>query len=305
MNWLDAIIQILSNHRHPQDGNRPQTLTRSQLTHLLKNCPDALHQTFPTQHIHDSLTELNARGEILAGIGKRYCMAPPTVLASEETLVNGIRFQGDRAYLPLAHQMLETEQAYDEVLIRPKLHQWQSIQERLAHVGVRAMTFNQQINHLPRPHQPSQPELRSPWPEDPFGSTQARQTIWHYVPQAYVTQAERWQLIETKPATDSLIRLHSGDYLWYDTQTFYELEPDTALLTAFWLDQDHKLPLKLPWDSSKGRLDLKQTQLPSTYARQIWALSDPESDQYRTRYIAPVNRPLIVEILQQLGCQLV
>ena len=305
MNWLDAIIQILSNHRHPHDGNLPQALTRSQLTHLLKNCPNLLNQTFPTHHIHNLLTELTARGEILAGIGRRYCMAPPTVLAPEDTIVNGIRFQGDRAYLSLAHQILETDQNYDEVLMRPKLHRWQSVQERLAHVGVRAMTFTQQINHLPKLRQLSQPELRSPWPDAPFCSTQAKQTIWHYVPQAYANQSERWQRIETKPTADSLMRLHSGDYLWYDTQVFYELEPDTALLTAFWLDQEHKLPLKLPWDSSKGLLDLSQARLPSTYARQVWALSDAASDHYRTRYIAPVNRPLVVEILQQLGCQLV
>ncbi|NER79068.1 MAG: hypothetical protein F6K42_05710 [Leptolyngbya sp. SIO1D8] len=305
MNWLDAIIQILSNHRHPHHSNLPQTLTKLQLTHLLKTYPATPNQQFPTGQLQDALNELIARGEILSGLGKRYCMTPPSVFTNEEKTTNNVRFQGDRAYLSLAHQILETNQDHHEVLIRPKTRRLESIRDLLAHVGVRVVTFSQLVNHLPKPHKLSKHELRSRWSDNPFASKQTKQTIWRYTPQIYATQAKRWQLIETQPAVNSLIRLHSGDYLWYDTQTFYELEPDTALLTTFWLDQEQNLPLKLSWDSSKGLLHLTQTLLPSAYARQIWALSEPSPDHYRTRYVPPVNCPLVIEALQQVGCQLV
>ncbi len=305
MNWFEPIIQVLSNHRHPHNANLPHALTRTQLINLLKSYPTPHNYEFSAKKIHSALSELIARDEILEGLGKRYCMAPPAVLTQDEKKVSSVRFQGDRAYLSLAHQILETNQNQCEVLIRPRVHRLQYIQDRLTHVGVRLITLSQQVDRLPKPRSISEAELRVPWGDNPFRQTNSKQPIQCYCPKVNATQYERWQVISKPPSTPSLLRLHSGNFLWYDSQSFYELEPNTAYLTAFWLDHDHDCPLKLVWDKPKGLLHLRQTSLPSVYARWIWALSEPDFEHKRTRFIKPANQPLIIEALQQLGCCLV
>ena len=232
-------------------------------------------------------------------------MASPAVLTQDEQNVSSVRFQGDRAYLPLTHQILETNQDQFEVLIRPRVHRLRYIQDCLAHVGVRLITLSQQVEHLPKPRSISEAELRVPWGDNPFRQTNSKQPIQYYCPKVNATQYKRWQVISKPPSTPSLLRLHSGNFLWYNSQAFYELEPDTAYLTAFWSDRVHNCPLKLEWDKPKGLLHLRQMSLPSAYARWIWALSEPDVEHKRTRYIKPANQPLVIEALQQLGCCLV
>ena len=98
--WEKVII-LLSNHRSPINPAVPIPLTKRQILSLLTS---SLSPNYPqdklSQELEVTLRELEAKGEIYAGMGNRFCIAQPIVLY-EEAL-----FCGDRAYLPLTHQLL-------------------------------------------------------------------------------------------------------------------------------------------------------------------------------------------------------
>jgi len=55
----------------------------------------------------------------------------------------------------------------------------------------------------------------------------------------------------------------------------------------------------------RGHLDLKNVNLPSSYAQCLWRLSNPTDTDNRVRYVEPNRRNYIEEILRRLGCQIV
>jgi len=248
--------------------------------------------------------ELQAQGEILAGMGKRYCIAPPTVLARSQEDMASLRFQGDRAYLPLVHQTLKTNQSQQETLIRPSGQNFQRVQADLQRIGVCLMTVEDSLQELPQPRQPR--ILRSPLEDNPFFMYPE---IEVYKPQALKSQPERWQprsSYSTQALTsDLLLKLPTGEYLWLREGKFYELEPETAVLTMFAQDAAAEELLPIEWDEAPGRLHLQGIILPGAYARWLWRLSDSDPDRYRTRLVLPAYRPLIKEAFVRLGCQLV
>ena len=306
---LETILQLLSNQRHPSNSARPTPLTKHQLISLVRS---SLSPNQPTDgllgEVQEALSELQAQGEVLAGTGNRYCMAPPALLALERENLSGLLFRGDRAYLTLAHQALKTEQSEDNLRLRPKIQGFNRIRNCLSQVGIRLLTVADSIEHLPYPRQPSKALLRSPWSENPFTvSHWSREgSIQHYVPQRDTAQKERWLPLSPQQLQNrTLLQLPTGEYLWFQDQAFYELEPDAALLSMFHQDKETGYPLKLVWDKPQGRLNLQGTSLPSAYAQWLWRLSEPDSDQYRTRKIQPLNHPLVETAFQRLGCLLV
>jgi hypothetical protein len=305
MIYTEQIIKLLSNHRQQHRPELPQLLTSQAIATLVQ-------QSLPPQkddvslQIDAEMRELQAQGEILAGIGKKFCMAPPMVLAESETDMAGLLFRGDRAYLRLAHQALETGQPSAKLLLNPKINGFQRIRSRLKEVGIRLLTVERSVEHLPTPALPQPSMLKGAERQNPFETVAWTDSILHYLPQQGKQQSDRWsQVMRTGLADRTLLKLSTGELIWFEADKFYELTPDVAVLAMFQLDRSAPLPIAIPWDEAPGRLNLQGVNLPSNHAQLLWRLSEPEADAYRTRLFSPINRPIAREVLQHLGCVLV
>lgn len=292
------IVTILSEHRSPIDKSKPLTLTKRQILSLLESSlsPDYPHDKL-IQELESSLRELEAKGEIYAGAGNRFCIAHPIVL------YEGSLFIGDRAYLPLAHQVSGNPVMETNKLVFPNLS-FEVIQQKFSECGISLTTIEQSLQHLPAPSLPLTPMLRGYDVEDPFVNPDYA-GILHYVPQ-WGEQSDRWR--EPSRSTirnPDLLRLPTGEYLWYEQGIFYQLEKDAAILAMFKLDRESGQPIKIVWDRDRGHLDLKNVNLPSCYAQCLWRLSKTTDTDNRDRYVEPNRRKQIEEILRKLGCQVI
>jgi hypothetical protein len=137
----NSIVNLLSNHRDPHNQNRPSTLNKTQIIRLLRESISPDRQLLGLQEeICQALQELEAQGEILASKGNYYCIAPPTLLANSREDVTGVRFRGDRAYLSLAHERLNSRNPNrDEVKIHPRIRTFDRIQSKLDPIGIRLL----------------------------------------------------------------------------------------------------------------------------------------------------------------------
>ncbi len=306
--YLNQITSLLSNHRNSDRPEFPITLSKTQIISLVgASLSPNESQNNITTTIAEDLKELEARGEINAGSRNRYCIARPTVLAQAKDNLTGLLFKGDRAYLPLAHQVLKTEQEPTETSIRPNINNFEVIKNKLSQVAISLLTVEQSIESLPLPELPSKAILRSPYSLDPFENK-----VQQYLPQDnFHNQSERWRKITKSQLpipNKSLLKLATGEYLWFEDfedNKFYELEQDRAILTMFGLDKEKNHQLQIHWDKPEGKLNLQGVSLPSAYARWLWSLSKPVENSYRTRYIKPENRPLVESAFNRLGCLLV
>ncbi|NJL51547.1 MAG: hypothetical protein HC930_03835 [Hydrococcus sp. SU_1_0] len=307
----DKIILLLSQHRQPTNLSLPLALTVSQITSLLKSeiAPD---QNLDTEALWQDLNELEAMGEILAGDRNRYCIAPPTLLALDENDLTSLLFTGDRTYLALVHQTLESDPIdLDNLRIRPKKQNLSWIRSCLEQIGVRLWTVADSLANLPIPQKPDRVVLRSPLTRNPFENDNWRtdQNIQQYIPRFNLPQKERWQPANYAQilthSLSPLIRLPTGEYIWIDGTEFYEIEPDVAILAMFALDTEANANLRIIWDEPQGRLNLRGINLPSDYARCLWRISEPVNEMYRTRYFESVKRPFVRGNFKRLGCELV
>jgi hypothetical protein len=292
------IVTILSNHRSPITQSKPLTLTKRQILSLLESSlsPDYPHDKL-IQELESSLRGLAAKGEIYTGGGNRFCMAHPTVLYEEALFI------GDRAYLPLAHQALGNPVTETNKLVFPDLS-FEVIQQKFSERGIILTTIEQSLQHLPAPSLPLTPMLRGYDVEDPFVNPDYAGLL-HYVPQ-WGEQSDRWR--EPSRSTirnPDLLRLPTSEYLWHEQGVFYQLEKDAAILAMFKLDRESGQPIKIVWDSECGHLDLKNVNLPSSYAQCLWRLSNPNDTNNRDRYVEPNRRRQIEKILKKLGCQII
>jgi hypothetical protein len=307
---IEILIKILTNHRQLHGPERPKALTAQSIIGLIKHSLSPNHIA-NSDLVRECLQELQAQGEILAGLGNQFCIAPPTILVEDETNFVGALFIGDRAYLKLAHQALETGQPIFKTQLHPKIHGFYRIQERLRNHGIRLLTVTECISHLPIPEKPKLHILSgAEWHENPFQCWSTSGLIQAYLPKSqwnkWNKQRERWQSItQTNLTSDSLLKLSTGEYLWFAADQFYELSPDAASLTMFWLDQQVSLPSRVLWDEGPGRLDLQETILPGSYAQWLWRLSKPDPNQPRTRLFEPPQRTIVRQALIRLGCSLV
>lgn len=303
--YTDRIIKLLSNHRQSHRVELPQPLTLRAIATLIEQSLPPQHEDVSTQ-LDADLRELQAQGEVLAGMGNRFCVAPPVVLAEDETNLTGILFRGDRAYLRLAHQALETGQPSVRPIIHPRINGFHRIKERLRDVGIRLLTAASSVDHLPLPEFPQPVMLQGCESPHPFQATTWTAPVRQYAPRSGMQQFERWIPVTQASLSDlTLLKLPTGEWLWFEADQFYELTRDTALLVMFQLDHDAKIPIFLPWDDAPGRLNLQGISLPSSYAQLLWRLSQPDADIPRTRLFATANRPIAREALLRLGFILV
>jgi hypothetical protein len=292
------IVTILSNHRSPIDQSKPLTLTKKQILSLLES---SLSPDYPQdrliKELESSLRELAAKGEIYTGVGNRFCIAYPTLLYEEALFI------GDRAYLLLAHQALGNPVTETNKLVFPDLS-FEVIQQKFSERGISLTTIEQSLQYLPEPSLPLTQMLSGYEVENPFINPDYA-GILHYVPQ-WGEQSDRWR--EPSRSTirnPDLLRLPTGEYLWYKQEVFYQIEKDAAILAMFKLDQKDGQTIRVVWDSDRGHLDLKNVNLPSSYAQCLWRLSSPTDNDNRVRYVEPNRRNYIEEILRRLGCQTV
>lgn len=303
----ERIIKILSNHRQPHCPEHSKALTVRSIVNLVEHSLPP-NDIVNSDQIRECLQELQAQGEVLSGIGNRFCMAPPTILVENESNLAGVLFRGDRAYLKLAHQALETSQPIVKTQLNPRIHGFHRIQERLRNHGIRLLTVTDSVKHLPLPEKPELHLLSgAEWHEDPFQCWSTSGLIQAYLPKKqWQTQSDRWQFItQTNLTSDSLLKLSTGEYLWFAADQFYQLSPDAASLALFWLDKQKSLPLLVKWDEEPGRLNLQGTILPSSYAQWLWRLSKPDPNQPRTRLFEPTQRAVVHQAFTRLNCFLV
>jgi hypothetical protein len=302
------IINLLSQHRIPGRSHFPQPLTRHQLLSLLKaSQPPRLDgDAFSPSKLDSELTNLEAQGEILSGVGKRFCMASPTLLIDHENQTTELLFVGDRAYLRLAHQILETKQPIHQTRLRPRLRDVQRIQSTLESTGIGLLTVQKSVEYLPAPQLPEPWTVRgAEWSGNPCNLLQTSGYVQGYHP-GDKSQGDRWLDVTPQPRDlPSLLQLPDGVFLWMQHGHFFEISPDAACLAMFALDQQVSQPLKLAWDDAPGRLDLRCVRLPRAYAQLIWRLSNPSPEHNRIRYVDPQNQPRVKAALERLGCVLV
>ena len=297
-NIATKIVAILSDHRSPIDKSKPLTLTKRQILSLLESSlsPDYSHDKL-IQELESSLRELETKGEIYAGVGNRFCISHPTVVYEEELFI------GDRAYLSLAHQALGNLVMETNKLVFPDLD-FEVLQQKLLERGISLITIEQCLKHLPEPSLPLTQMLRGYEVEDPFINPDYA-GILHYVPQ-WAEQSDRWrEPSRSNLRNPDLLRLPTGEHLWYEQGIFYQLEKDAAILAMFKLDREVGQPIKIVWDSDRGHLDLKNVNLPTCYAQSLWRLSNSTDTDNRDRYVEPNRRKQIEEILRKLGCQVI
>jgi hypothetical protein len=304
---LETITELLSCHRNHSNVVFPAALTRQQIMNLSRSnlIPNQSLDKFQDD-LKSALEELQAQGEILIGVGNRYCMAPPTVLAEDEEKLTSLLFRGDRYYLSLAHQCLKTKQADQETKIRPQVRGFHRIRENLEQVGIRFLTVDDSLGNLPHPCKPSIDFSRSSWIEIDILNLPDT-VIRQYVPKQDTNQCDRWvslprEQVKNQIHNEEILKLSTGEYLWSINDQFYKIPPDVALLAMFQKDKDAGSLLKLQWDELQGRLNLSGVFLPSPYIHSLWRLSEPDETNYRIRYIAPANRPSVKTALKRLGC---
>jgi hypothetical protein len=308
----NSIISLLSNHRDPNNQNRPSTLNKTQIIRLLRESisPDRELSNLQ-EEICQALQELEAQGEILASKGNYYCIAPPTLLANSREDVTGVRFRGDRAYLSLSHELLKTNQNRDEVKIRPKIRTFDRIQAKLDPIEIRLLTAEDLIHHLPSLQKPPKYVLRCPTtlPDSSDGE------LFSYEPLPHTPQENRWRpVIVSKVLTladRSLLKLtkdrhyQNDRYFWNEGGEVYNLDRDVAVLAMFDKDRETNSPLRVIWHTSEGRLDLRDIYLPLAYMRYLWQLSGEAEQNSRIRSVPATSRSLIEPAFQKLGCLLV
>jgi hypothetical protein len=308
----NSIINLLSNHRDPNNQDRSHTLNKTQIIRLVR---ESISPERELSNLHEeicqTLQELEAQGEILASKGNYYCIAPPTLLANSREDVTGVKFRGDRAYLSLSHELLKTNQNRDEVKIRPRIRTFDRIQAKLDPIGIRLLTAEDLIYCLPSPQKPPKYVLRCPTtlPDSYDGE------LFSYEPVPNTLQEDRWQPVIVSQvltlADRSLLKLtkdrhyQNDRYFWYEGGEAYDLDRDVAVLAMFDKDRETNSPLTVIWHTSEGKLDLGDIYLPLAYMRYLWQLSGEAEQNSRIRSVPAASRSLIEPAFQKLGCLLV
>lgn len=298
MTLLNQLIDILSRHRGEGHRHHPRPLPLHVIIQLVQQEAAPDKPASDQSSILEALHELEARGEIVSGAGRRFCMAPPSLVIASDSLAN-FRFIGDRAYLAAVHHALGSCIDGDPRSLSSPLDPAQA-RLKLSRSGVGLQTWDELLRTLPTPSAPSSLTLRhAVWNRDPF---QLFDHIEHYKPSPSASQRQRWvELYHAEGDVSPLLRLPDQTLLWREDNHLYEISPDVALLAMFALDRDSGNPLLVPWQDATGRLDLRGIDLPGAYAKLLWAISESTPETWRTRTVKPPNRPLARAALSRLG----
>lgn len=297
----DDIISILTHQRSRENPRRPRPISLSAISCYLQHRLGPNDPEIPREQIQQSLERLEAKGEIIAGARRSYCMARPFVVLSSDGL-NDALFVGDRTYLRQAAECLETAIDTTDPVIRSQLTPEQARKRLTLHdIGILSLADLQE--KLPMPCLPAARKLLDAFPEKkPF---EVIEPVENYDPSLSSRQSRRWQsLYRGQPQRSPLYRLPDGSYAWFDGQETFALDRSTAQLAMFCLDQQAEVPALVIWDARTGILDLTDILLPLEYWRVVSRLSDEVDDQYRRRFVRTRYRDAVVATFLRLGIKL-
>jgi hypothetical protein len=198
MMYTEQIIKLLSNHRQQHRPEQPQLLTAQTITTLVQQSLPPQNEDISSQ-IDAEMRELQAQGEILAGTGKKFCMAPPMVLAESEIDLTGLLFRGDRVYLRLAHQALETGQQPAKRFLHSKINGFQRIKNRLKDVGIRLLTAQRSVEHLPTAELPQPYILQGYESNNPFETATWTDSIYQVAMLSYFGEFQNLKQMNIAP----------------------------------------------------------------------------------------------------------
>jgi len=230
-------------------------------------------------------------------------VAPPTLLAASRESLVGLRFRGDRAYLPLAHEILKTNQSPTEERLHPGVANFDRAKTRLQEYRISLLTFADLMSELPKPQKPQRSLLQEHQSALTFSELWQTSDVQQYIP-AYAEQHDRWKTLTSETLNnESLLRLPDQKYLWLEANQFYHLDRDTAIYTMFYLDRQEQQPIRLVLEDT-GRLNLQNIWLPDAYYQWCQQFWEPWEGERRVYKVLPANQPFVRAVFQRLGCDL-
>lgn len=300
--WSGKILQLLSQHRQPGQPALPATLSKTKVLSLLRQ---SVEPDYPEEQLREEVQKtlqlLKDQGELLSATGNYYCVAPPSVLAESPEHFVGLQFRGDRAYLPLAHEILKTNQPPTQEKLNPKSINFERAKQRLQAQRIRLLTLDDLVSELPMPEKPRRSTL------SPYELSLEQAELQHYCP-AYAEQDDRWRQLDTQsPKNESLLRKFEKSngkdyqYFWFEADQFYELDQDAAIYAMFYLDRRDQHPLRLVLEQDQ-RLNLKNTWLPDAYYQWCQQFLQPWEGERRVYQVLSTHRSLVRAVFERLGC---
>jgi hypothetical protein len=304
----EKILTILTNHRQPNNRELPRVLTLRSIVSLIEHSLPP-NEDINRKEIEDYLNQLQLQGEILQAKGKKYCVAPPTVLVEDKDNCNSLWFRGDRAYLKLVHQVLETRQIIPTLEINSRGKSFTQIKEKLNSCGVRLLTYQDTLYTLPIPQKP---KIYTQEKLDKIFQGEIKIYKPLFQQHLFKPQEERWKItVIERLINGSLIKsVNAKDYqyYWYQDKQFYQLtDKEQAPLTMFYLDKQAKCPLQISLDETKEgfQLDLQRVFIPYAYYKLVYGLSKPADKTQYIRIFDHIYRQLIEQVFKRLGCYFV
>jgi len=304
----ERILTILTNHRQPNNRELPRVLTLGAIASLIEHSLPP-NENINRKEIEDYLNQLQIQGEVLKTKGKKYCVAPPTLLVEDQNNCDILYFRGDRAYLNLVHKVLETRQIIPTIEINSRGKSFTEIKEKLNSYGIRLLTYQDTLYELPIPQKPQLHTL------DKLDNTlQGEIKIYNPSRQThlYKPQEERWKItVIDRLMNNSLVKsinAKNDEYYWYENNQFYQLTgKKQASLIMFYLDKKAKCPLQIFLDETKEgfQLDLQKVFIPHPYYKLVYGLSKPADKNHRIRIFDNIYRSLIEQVFKRLGCYFV
>jgi hypothetical protein len=297
------LLDTLSRHRKEDQPALPRPLPLSTIVYLLQQNRRPGSKSPTSNDLWKPLKSLLTRGEVFSQ-GSRFCMARPLIMSDCEPYEE-IRFIGDRAYLPLVHEVLATGQDSSQTLLHTDLT-LNEARAQLEGIGIPWLTWDDLLNQLPDPAMPSPHELRDKQlTNNPLESVSQ---FSNYQPRQGAEQSSRFvSLMRGQRISTPLILLPDGTWIWHANRKYSEISSDSAYLAMFYLDDQFFAPLPISWSSTSNELDLSQTLIPSSYKRLIEMSTQAnkystttDSDLASLYQVRPRARPVIAAALNRL-----
>jgi hypothetical protein len=297
------ILDILSRHRKEDRPSLPRPLPLSTIIYLLQHTQKPGSKSPTSSDLWMPLKSLLTRGEVFRQ-RNRFCVARPLIVSDCEPYEE-IRFIGDRAYLPLVHEVLATGQDRTETLLHTGLT-LNEAREQLEGIGIPWLTWDDLLNQLPDPAKPRPLELRDK--RLTYNPLESISRFRNYQPRQGAEQSSRFIfLVRGQRLSTPLILLPDGTWIWHVDRQYSEINSDSAYLAMFYLDDQHSAPLPVRWSSASTQLDMSHTLIPSSYKRLIEMCTQTSryyttanSDLASLYQVRPRSRSIITAALNRL-----
>jgi hypothetical protein len=297
------VLDILSRHRKEDQPSLPRPLPFSTIIYLLQHNRKPGSKSPTSGDLWRPLKSLLTRGEIFRQ-ESRFCVARPLIMSDCEPYEE-IRFIGDRAYLPLVHEVLATGQDSSETLLHTDLT-LDEARAQLEGIGIPWLTWDDLLNQLPDPAMPSPHELIDK--QLTYNPLESISQFSNYQPRQGAEQSSRFvALVRGQRISTPLIQLPDRTWIWHTDRQYSEISSDSAYLAMFYLDDQSSAPLPIGWSSTSTQLDLRQVLIPSSYKRLIEMCAQAngyytttESDLASLYQVRPRSRPVITAALNRL-----